>query len=381
MMVYSVPLNSILRNVKLSEFSIKTEGTYPIYSKWFSSKLDNFTDSIMMLESSYESDTSLIDSAMNVYRGTIEFNPAKSLIKHFIENQEFTGVTSYTRYWHGYLVLLKPLLFIVDYGKIRMINGLVQIITVLLICIVMIKKELKEYIISFLLMYLMLMPLVLIKSIQFSTCFYVFLWGIMAILLIDKSELERFIEIVFLVLRIMTSYVDLLTYPITTFGIPMAFYLLVNKNDSVEKKLMDMVVLGFYWCIGFGGMWISKWLIACVTAGYNIFDATSQMSYWSSAKQESLFPTISVGLSNYQAFLKTPFSILTLVILIILIKKKTKLNGRLNNRKNLLPFLLLSLAPAVWYAFAKGHSDVHYWFTNKACSVSFISLLFAFFSL
>ena len=35
-----------------------------------------------------------------------------------------------------------------------------------------------------------------------------------------------------------------------------------------------------------------------------------------------------------------------------------------------IPFMLLALAPAVWYVFARNHSAIHYWFTNKACIVT-----------
>ena len=44
--------------------------------------------------------------------------------------------------------------------------------------------------------------------------------------------------------------------------------------------------------------------------------------------------------------------------------------------RTLFPFLLTGLAPVAWYAFATNHSVIHYWFTNKACVVSFLGIVF-----
>ena len=44
--------------------------------------------------------------------------------------------------------------------------------------------------------------------------------------------------------------------------------------------------------------------------------------------------------------------------------------------QTMIPYLTLSLAPIVWYAFATNHSTIHYWFTNKACVVSVVAILF-----
>lgn len=43
----------------------------------------------------------------------------------------------------------------------------------------------------------------------------------------------------------------------------------------------------------------------------------------------------------------------------------------------MLLYIVVSLAPLIWYAFATNHSQIHAWFTNKACAVSVMAICFA----
>lgn len=44
---------------------------------------------------------------------------------------------------------------------------------------------------------------------------------------------------------------------------------------------------------------------------------------------------------------------------------------------NSILLLTVGLSPIVWYGFATNHSAIHAWFTNKACVVSYLAVLFA----
>ena len=112
--VYSLPMEKIEENVTKSAYELKKESTYRSLFSWCTSQLDNFTDSIMLLESSYNKSDSIINRAMLNYRGKVEdpeyIDPYDTLIKHYVEEKEYTNTTQYPRYWHGYLVIVKPLL-------------------------------------------------------------------------------------------------------------------------------------------------------------------------------------------------------------------------------------------------------------------------------
>ena len=54
---YLLPLQNIQQNVRKSAATVEREGSYPfLYENWRSTRLDNFTDSIMMLLAAYPGD-------------------------------------------------------------------------------------------------------------------------------------------------------------------------------------------------------------------------------------------------------------------------------------------------------------------------------------
>lgn len=381
--VYCLPIDSIEQHVRSSAATIQEEGAYPQLYSWCNSQLDNWTESIMLLEAADATDASALEKAMLVYRGTIDDRmPVETLIAHYIQNVEFTGSNDYARYWHGYLVALKPLLSFFDYSTIRIINGVVQFLALLLVCVLMQRKGLNSYIIPYILCYLVLMPIAMAKSFQFSACYYVFTAGTIALLLLKDSSRSKFTYLVFLNVGIMTAYVDLLTYPIATFGVPAVVGVVLSRENKLEEKLIAIVRNGLLWCLGYGGMWGAKWIIAGITTGHNIISnalnvfttRTSTLSV-DGLTQYSVF---NCEIMNYTRFVKTPFIIFVIIFCVyVFIKHIRHRNFSYESLLAIsLPYTIISFAPVVWYIFARNHSYIHYWFTNKACVVTLAALLF-----
>lgn len=381
--VYIIPTDRIEYNVKKSANIIKIEGVYPRLFERFTSQLDNYMDSLMMLKAANDIVNSPLIDAMNVPSGHIDGSiPNEELIAHYIDGVEYDRVTDYRRYWHGYLVILKPLLYFFDYVIIRTINGISQILLVFTVCFLLYKKELQIAIIPYLVSYGMLMPLVLVKSLQFSSCFYILTLESIGLLLLPQNKLiEKYLTI-FLYGGILTAFFDLLVYPIATFGVPMCFFLLLTGTDSAESKTSKIVKGGLIWCIGYACMWASKWIIGSVITGHNIiFDAIAQMAIRTSTKSaggEEQYSIVGCVLSNYRAFFKTPISVCVIICIIFLISYVLKNNNNSYDSvlKIIFPFLLTGLAPIVWYAFTTNHSVIHVFFTNKACITSLMAVLF-----
>ena len=381
--VYLLPVEPISEHVGASAYTFREEGTYPKLSERFTSRLDNFTDAIILLEAADDSAQSALTGAMNAARGSIpEHNPVESMVSHYIDGEEFTNHLTYRRYWHGFLVFLKPLFEVFEYNTIRIINGIVQGILVLLTCALLFRKGQRAAVIPYLLSWCMLMPLALAKSFQFSSCFYVFTLGGIALLLTDGDGRKDKAPAVFLWCGILTAYFDFLTYPISTFGVPMAFYLLLRGSDPAEKKIFAMIRNGFNWGVGFGGMWVTKWLIGSVITGQNVImegvERVAVRTATTSVDGAVDYGLLSCEHDNFKAFLTTPFTYCAGLCILYLLwrcirknKNSLKETGRI-----LFPFVLTALAPVVWYAFAINHSTIHFWFTNKACVVTLVAILF-----
>ena len=50
----------------------------------------------------------------------------------------------------------------------------------------------------------------------------------------------------------MTAYVDFLTYPIATFGVPAIIGVVLSRDNHLEEKLVEIVRNGLLWCLGYG---------------------------------------------------------------------------------------------------------------------------------
>lgn len=379
--VYLLPVDRIDANVASSAQTIAEEDMCPSVFSWMTSKIDNYTDSIMLLEAANPSSGSAINDAMNVPRGDIgELDPYDTIVSHYVDGNAYDETITYSRYWHGYLIFLKPLLQFLDYRAIRIINGIVQAITVLATCFLLFKNGHKKAVVPYFLSFLMLMPVAMAKAFQYSTCFYTFTLGCIALLLLKDEKRKQAAGLVFLWCGITTAYFDMLTYPISTFGVPMMFYLLLSDKDDTESKLSQIVRSAICWCIGLGAMWVSKWTIASIITGENKFtDALGKVAERTSTVSEEgeTYSFYSAEIRNLGAFFLTPVTIIAAAVIIYMICKLLKKNLTVRDTvRTLFPFLLTGLAPVAWYAFATNHSMIHYWFTNKACVVTFLGIVF-----
>lgn len=385
MAVYLIPTNKIDENVCKSATIIQNEGMHYRAFDWCSSILDNFTDSLMMLEAANNTDNSLLVKALKVNRGdyyqTSE-GPTETLIRHYINGEEFELVNSYCRYWHGYLIFLKPLFYLFTYSTIRIINLIIQLLLTLAISIVMYKRNLKQYIIPYLISYLMMMPYILGLSLQYSSCFYIYSVSVLIILLISKNILIKYDYLLFLNIGIALAYFDYLTYPIVTLCIPMIFYLLLRDDLSEKDKIMKFFILCLCWTIGYSIMWSSKWILSDLFTEEEIIeDAIKAIANRTSNVEDGIVYTpINSVITNYSMFIFTPFKYLMFgyIFIELFIYIKKVINDKINIFNiSLLIYVLMAILPIIWLSLTVNHSMTHgYLFVNKVCVVSFMAIMF-----
>ena len=376
---YSLPVAKIDKHVEDSATIFKQEGGYPTLFSWCTSTLDNFTDAIMLLEAADSTNDSAVNRAMRAYRGAIsDYIPNDVLVAHYVNGIDYETKATYPRYWHGYHVLLKPLLSLMDYHSIRILNAIVQVTLVVLVVWLLIRRKMGG-IIPYVLSWFMLMPVVLANSLQFSICYYIFTITTTTLFLDKGGEKSKRTSFIFLNAGIATAFFDFLTYPIATFGVPASVLLLMRSDSTVEHRLSDLLKLFVCWGIGYAGMWGLKWLIASLITGDNvILNAFHAFLFRTSHSYGDIhYSLFRCAKANISAFLRTPFSFLVAAFVIamcIRIKKNKSLPFR-EACGHLMPYVIIALMPLLWYAFALNHSSIHAWFTNKACVVSVLAVM------
>jgi len=398
--VYTLPLDNIKKNVQKSAATVESEGSYPfLYSNWRSMRLDNFTDSIMLLIASYNGDQGVVKNAMlSTYIRFVDLDPAEGLVKWSTGITDGIETHSYSRYWHGYLVWLKPLLEIMEYQQIRIVNTVGQILLVLAVLIVMMIRDWKRLILPFLIVYLFLTPIALFRSFQFSWIFYVFSISSLVLLLrFDKLSRRNSFYLLFMITGMATSYVDFLTYPLITLGVPLVIYLVLRRHRTMRQGVGDVIWLAIAWGIGYVGMWAGKWALCTLLTDSNVIlsvkdNISSRMSFsYVEAvldNYEEDFNLVDIVKRNIEAYNQWlymgPFLLCLLGYMLKYGKERVStLNRSLAVNTHWLgaaavPLLLVALSPLAWFFVASNHTYIHYWYAHRTLAISAFAVLAAF---
>ena len=373
-----IPAERLQQHLVESAELMQEETLYQKITPLCTSQLDNFTDSIMLKTAADDTKDTPLRRAMMAYSGTISGMDAySSLIAHYVQGQPYEGSSGYYRYWHGYQIWLRPLLFLMNYRILRKVNRMVQALLCLLVCVLLFRRKKRAAAFAYGMAYLMLMPLALGKSLQFSCCYYLYTIGSLILLCMSEEQRKRNAGFVFLGLGIALAYFDLLTYPAAVFGIPALVCLVLDPADTPEMQTGRMIRQGVCWAAGYAGMWSLKWVLAAWITGENaLTNAANEAAFWTShsGKQEGLSVRICLQ-QNIQAFFDTPVRYLAAAFLAVAVfwawkKGVFRQNGWV---LRLMPYAAAACVPLLWYLLLTNHSMWHSWFTNKACVVLFLA--------
>ena len=392
MAVYALPSTTTRQHIVQSMDTIMTERDYPSPHKWSGLWRDNYTDFLMINHAAYAGDESLIQKAVNAYRTSAVYQgekvslPSSTLLaisydpEVAAENGIKYGQKEYSRYWHGYLLYLKPLLCIFTYDQLRVFNAVLQSLLLALALFLLYRRNAKGLIIPFLLVWGLLIPADTAASLQYTDIYLIFVIG--SIILLWRMEWFRNsngLYYLFLAMGIATSYFDLLTYPLLTYGIPMGIILYVNNSGSVKKDILRMAEFAVLWVIGYWGMWACKWaLVSLFTDGDIRSIVSAKITDWTSSTSDlgesiTWFDTVKrlfgVLIPN-PAFLP---AVLYAAFLIVFSAVKKRFDKR-----GLIMFGILAVAPLAWLAVISSHSYSHYWFTHKELILFIYAILLMF---
>lgn len=376
--VYLLPTAPIQQNVQEASNIMQMEGSHPelIYGHQ-DTMLDNLTDSIMLGTARYEKTGNVFAEALLSNRVTVNGMIDPEVLAAEFQGEELEETTSsYGRYWHGYLIYLKPLLMLFNYGQIRYMIALVQLLLFAAVIILMIKKKKEKHVIPFAAAYLFLNPAALSLSLQYFPVSVITMIQFVLILMYEDKYKENCMRWIyhFLIVGALTSYFDLLTYPILTLGMPL-IYLLVENGKSIKQDIQLFVGNCVAWGFGYAVMWGSKWILgSLLTSEHMIADALgSVLLRVGAVENEAKVSALEVIMKNIGA---NKMCLLISIVLFIgmfgygLCKKKDVCLKRIN-----ISVLLCAFLPLMWYTVVSNHSFIHYWFTYRILAISIYAIL------
>lgn len=380
---YVMPTYRMLPHVVQSEDTIDLEGSYYWWAPGYPiSRLDGFTDNVMMQTAVFETTESPLKAAMLNQR--MEFPKANLThgvaLLNYVNGARNGEVVSYGRYWHGYLIFLKPLLTLFTLPDIRVFNMILQWVLALALLFLAHRKGGYRMVIPLGVALLCLNPVSTALSMQYSSIYYLAL--IFSILQL-QFDLYRKPKgwLLFLWLGIATAFFDFLTYPPAAWAICLCLGLFLMQG-SAKDRLGYTVASGAAWCFGYAGMWSGKWVVGSLISGQNILlDATQSVQHRTGHQvdsipgSENIYGYLDTVTRNLEAYLNIPALVLLLFLVLFVAFLILRKGYRFHPNTALLPSLLLvAIVPFAWYFVAKNHAWIHYWMTHRILSATGIAL-------
>lgn len=378
---YLIPVEKMEKSLKESTYFFKTEGTYYAPA---SSKLDNWTDSNMLMLASFPVRENVWRSALKSTSLTIsgKSSPVDVFIDHFDNNTEASG-WDYSRYWHGYLIFLKPLLCFFNYGELRNILSLAQLLLLFLLFTQSGNKRFMMFPIVG--AYIFLNPIALMSSMQFSSIWIITLVFLLFVFRYSDKWNRKNWELCFLIFGCLTSYFDFLTYPIVALALPLITLLILQEKKTISQNIVLIIDYSMTWFFGYAAFWAGKWFLSTAILHRNIIlDALNQIIFRTGYVVESgqSYTYFSVLKQNFR-YLSQPAIYGLILILIIQIiyccgyymrQRNVVSNTNSVKQNRNFSFLIVSLYPFLWYAVTLNHSSIHSFFTWR----NFVIIYFVF---
>lgn len=346
----------------------------------------NFTDCLMLENAVYRSEEhSLLEQILVMYRGESGegdgWAPGYSLVD-YLDGVEQSREVDYARYWHGYLVVLKPLLLLTTFNSIRIMAGILQFILAGIIILLCGRRREELLGAAFLVSVPCLYSFTMYFSLSLSICYYIMSFAlILQLLNHEKWETRGYYFAFFLIVGMAVSYFDFLTYPLVTLGFPLCVCLYLDRSGWKEK-LKKMVWYSAEWSLGYLGFWAMKWVLTDLLVGGNVIgdaidtlftrtesaEGYSRLGGFLAVLKQSIVPY-----TNWGFYLLALAIFIMLIILVVKNRKCIDVNTALQGGV----LVLTALFPLGWLFLTQNHAEQHWMFTFKILAVSVFACILA----
>jgi len=304
-------------------------------------------------------------------------------------NGNVTTAVNYTRYYHGFLTIFRPLLLFFDISGIRMLLFFVFLFVLAYFSYLVKKKFNLKTMIAFLYSFLVFGYFYVSYSLQQALVFLVMM--ISSILLLrkiekyDRSKLYMHLFIT----GAFANYFDFLTTPVLTLTIPLLLYVLYHKQKELTtnsdsnifitnpKETFKFIVLsGIFWSLGWALTWISKWLLFSVFyERTGILSTFGQIQHRSYGNLELVFNCLPYSLTILFTSLFMYF--ILFLIFLILFKNVSFKRFKIKNLKSDFQILFIALIPLAWQVVLFNHSifTCYFYLSKYDCCSCYCSIM------
>jgi hypothetical protein len=411
--VACIPRQALHKNSQISADYFATRQPFePLWDDYINSIQDNFSDTLLC-------DISYCIDGQHPFRSVILAKYTQDETQQAYEgllsavNDEQEPNMEYGRYWHGSLVLIRPLLLIMPIDKIRILCGSIICIIQLVITAILVRRGKRAFGFCYLLAFILIHPWMLFTSLEYGTAF---LTASVASLVMVSGKDRSPAKLIsfFAITGVITCFVDFLTTEMLTFTMPMLLLLAEgiqerktessrkgqkktkDKRDSrVKDNCMLVLYCGLNWLVGYLGMFTLKIFLLTVVAGKDTMitslkeglfrlggevrvsnvSATQTVDF---ARRLSgaiwhnlacLYPTHAGVMEAGGVWLTTGFILIAGLILVYLLHDRIEY-------QIVIPMVMVALVPFIRFLVLSNHSYVHFFITYRVLITTIAVYLF-----
>ncbi|MDD2623135.1 MAG: hypothetical protein PHH25_09075, partial [Bacteroidales bacterium] len=365
-----IPSHKIQQNIERSAKRMRSQGDYPfavIPKKTY--QMDNFTDALILNQIHCIDNVHPFESFVllrHQIRG--DMTKTQSLVDRKENPQKPNSI--YPRYWHGNTFLSRPLFLIADFEKVRWMLYAFTSSLLLFLAIVLSGKTNVVKTLAMMGGLLFANMYVTQFSIQFAPVWILSLLA--SILVCYHYQNKQYILMLFFVIGSLTAYMDLLTTPLLTLGIPLTVLFLIYEHKKLEisfiKGLKQITLHSLLWGVAYGFTWMSKWIIATLTTNKDVIGDAIKTVMFRITPEADIPKTFNrwdaiVGNADMLYWVYINIIICLLLIFVIFFFRK-------EGWKNFVFFIIIAVMPYVWFFIVANHSYLHYWYTYRTQAFS-----------
>jgi hypothetical protein len=378
-LVYFIPTNLMYDEVETSTETLSSQGLwYCLVGNDAGDMIDNFTIADM-LNIAVHNDGDIWQRPLLGGSGGYSENNDQIAMLGSGYNQPVRNFYEY--YWHGWLIIIKPLLTYFDLVQIQQLFLIAMFALAGYACFE-ISRWGKSYAVSLGFALFLVGFWRTAVSLPNSFAFYIALLGCIVVSQHERRSIASgdspnllWLGICFFVLGALTNYFDFLDTPPITLGLPLLVLLIARRPNLKDMRWRDLVLLVaatcVSWTLGYGLLFASKWILGTIVTGDHVLtDAINEFIYRSGTTTWAVegglsFSRADVIARNIDTLLPTwvyaPLAVLLIAYVVILRRKG--MQGL--SLQFMVCVLVVSAIPFAWFCIASNHSYVHYWFTYR----------------
>lgn len=425
-----IPQNALQKNMeKSSDYYNNHQMFDHVTDYMFLSRQDNYADCILTNIIYHIDQNNLVESILSASYYNPEDEGVQTSFAYAVGSKVEPNV-DYSRYWHGSMVLLRPLFIIFDIAGVRMVLGILILIMTVWFEVLLFKNHYSVFGVCYGIGLILVSVWMCAFCVEYAMPFVVMSVELPVLFALltrayekedvqndkvkrdehklgnqkadehksDNFKPEVILWAVLACAGIVTAFVDFLTTETITFTMAYVLYLIAknrhNQMGTLKEELIYLVKSGIVWLVSYGLMIALKWLLALIVLGKDaFFNALSQVALRISGDATLGNVTGAEVVSDYERIsgalwrnigciypFKSTMSYGTAMIFILLVglvvfsiwylfreKAKSCINKVL---------VMVSLIPVLRFLVLNNHSYIHFFFTYRALLVSVVVIIY-----